>query len=333
MSIQAVIDGIKGLTEEELEMFLNSPELQYEFQDSMPLLSGDGIYDWMGKNRSAWIFWAFVYRVIRVRMSRKMKLNTGVEAYVSPTIDQLFEDGVTFLQGPKPMEGVICAYRGGKISVAHAKRDIAPSEVMRSEDFTFIELDGDGRLPYKVERRFSFNDATSELRSLVDSQPEYEQAYQEYFIRFPWVFGLHYQAVQPHKKLDESNIPDYTAVNVRNGLRDIIEIKPPGLKLFKSDGTPSATLHAAFSQCERYLDFADANRDYLLREKGLAFDAPQAILIAGYDVSPSSLQELRRKERMSPRLRIYTYNDIFSVIKSMSETIDVLAQSLPVSSE
>ena len=87
-------------------------------------------------------------------------------------------------------------------------------------------------------------------------------------------------------------------------MRDIIEIKPPALKIFGQNNSPLALFHNAISQCERYLDFADSNKEYLLNEKGLRFDSPTALLIAGWNLNEECNKALRRKERLNPRIRI-----------------------------
>jgi hypothetical protein len=325
MSIRDFIDATKHLSKQDFEELFRSSELQKELQEAMLEFPGGNIYDWMTEHKLPWVFWSFIHRIISNRMSIKVKLNTGHEAYISPTPDQLIKDGITFIQGPKRMEGFLCGYKGGKVSVAHTKRDVLQGENLTSGDFDFIELDENGRLPAEIEQVYSFKDAEDGLLSIIRTDPENEAAFQEYFIRFPWVFGLQYKLVQSHKKFDDANIPDFSAVIARNGFRDIIEIKPPGLKMFGKNNKPLTAFHNALSQCERYIDFADANHEYLRREKGLLFDAPIAVLIAGWELSLESRSELRRKERLIPRIRIHTYDDILSSIKSMKTVIDQLS--------
>jgi hypothetical protein len=327
MSIRAFIDAIKSLAEEGYVELFESPELQKELQEAALVFPGGDVYEWMQENKNSWTFWAFIHRVINNRMSIKVNLNTGHEAFISPTADQIFEDGVTFLQGPKRMEGLICGYKDGKISVAHARRDIAEGTEFSGEDLEFVELDEDGQLAGKTEQTYSFEEAGRCLDALIKTERNNESAFQDYFTRFPWVFGLQYKKVQSHQKFDDENIPDFSAVSARTSLRDIIEIKPPGLRLFGKGNSLLAAFHSSVTQCERYIDFADANRDYLRREKGLLFDRPIAILVAGYDLPEKCLIELRRKERLNPRLRVYTYNDIRASIKSMQNVIQQLSES------
>jgi len=149
MSMHEFINAIKSLTNEDIEELFDSPDLQKELQEAMLAFPSGDIYEWMEENKMPWIFWAFIYRVISNRMSIKVNLNTGHEAFISPTTDQLIKDGITFLQGPKRMEGLLCGYKHGRVSVAHVKRDIPQGESLTSDDFDFIELDKNGQLPEK----------------------------------------------------------------------------------------------------------------------------------------------------------------------------------------
>lgn len=324
MSIRDFIDATKTLTKEDFKEVLDSKELQGELQNAMLTFSGGNPYEWMREHEFPWRFWAFIYQIICKRMTIKATLNTGHEVVISPTINQMVKDGVTFLQGPKPMEGLIGAYKNEKIYFAHAARDVPEGQGITSDDLQFIELDENGKLPGGNERTYSFRDAEQKLDLLIQTNPDNESKFQEYFCEFPWVFGLQYNALQSHKKFDDQNIPDFSAARIENGLRDIVEIKPPGLKLFGRNNAPLAALNASITQCERYIDFADQNRDYLDREKGLRFNAPIAMLVAGWNIEPECLDVLRRKERLNPRIKIKTYNDLRASIKSMSNMINVL---------
>jgi hypothetical protein len=327
MSIQDFIEVVGELSDEDFREFFDSPDLQQRLQESMLGFGGGNVYAWMLENKLPWLFWSFMYRVISNRMAVKVILNTGHEAFISPTIDQLLRSGITFVQGAKRMEGLLCGYKDGRVSVAVVRRDIPAGQGMSADDLEFVDLDERGRLPGDEERTYSFREAENVLRSSIKLRADDEAAFQEYFGRFPWVFGLQYNKVQSHRKFNDETIPDFTAVNSRNGLRDIIEIKPPGTRLFGKGGAPLAAFHSAIAQCERYIDFADSNRDYLCREKGLRFDTPTAILVAGLDLDVECLKELRRKERLSPRLRIYTYNDILASISSMRHVVEELHKS------
>lgn len=327
MSIRTFIDATESLTKEDFKELFESRDLQAELQNSMLSFPGDNIYEWMKEHKLSWCFWAFIYQIICKRMTVKVTLNTGHEAVISPTIDQFVKDGVTFLQGPKPMEGLICIYKDGKLSVAHAARDVPEGQKLTTDDFQFIELDDNGRIPGETERIYSFRDAEQSLDLLIQTDMYDESKFQEYFRRFPWVFGLQYNALQSHQKFDDKNIPDFSAVRIESGLRDIIEIKPPGLKLFGNKKNPLASFHDSITQCERYIDFTDKNSDYLNREKGLRFNAPIAVLVAGWNLESDCLEELRRKERLNPRIKIKTYNDIMASIKSMSDVIAALHKS------
>ena len=101
------------------------------------------------------------------------------------------------------------------------------------------------------------------------------------------------------------------------------------MRVVNSDGaTFSAEFNAALVQAARYRDFAISNRDYLYREKGMDFDDPSAILIAGFNLRPDERKLLRLQERSSV-VKIFTYNDI---IAQMTNTLELqrLAKLSPV---
>jgi hypothetical protein len=111
--------------------------------------------------------------------------------------------------------------------------------------------------------------AIDELEELLRSRVSDESRYQSFFTHYPWVLGLQYSLIEAHKKFNDENIPDFTGMRARDQMRDILEIKQPFLSLQRSDGSLSAEFFHAWSQAERYLDFARTEADYLRRQKGL----------------------------------------------------------------
>jgi hypothetical protein len=137
---------------------------------------------------------------------------------------------------------------------------------------------------------------------------------------------MQYELIQRHLALDNENVPDFTGVRSHDRFRDIIEVKPPFMPIVNADGeTFSAPFNAALTQAERYLDFARRNRDYLYG-KGLDFENPACILIAGFDLSRRDRDLLRVKER-STVIRILTYNDIAKLIDGTLTNIRNLQQA------
>ena len=219
------------------------------------------------------------------------------DVYVSPNVHQWFDDGVMFLQGRERFAGLIGLYQGGRLKFALAARDAQKGESLGKDDFIFVDVeDVEKQSPASLASLPQRRQAISDLEQLLLSREQQEAKYQNYFIRFPWVLGAQYRSIQSHEALDDRNIPDFTAVRLRDDARDIIEIKPPFLSLFRADGDLAADFNDAWNQAERYLDFCRREEDYLRRQKGLRFDNPHCFLLLGHGLTHVQLQRVRAKD-------------------------------------
>jgi hypothetical protein len=252
----------------------------------------------------------------------------GRSGYISPSHVQWFDDGVMFLQGKKPFEGFLGLYRQDKsLSYAILARDARAGEMMGPEYFEFID-EAEFR---KRWEQFSRNEVPKpeepiqKLEVLLNSHDNDESHYQELLIEYPWILGAEYSVVQRHTKLDDRNIPDFTAVRVWDGCRDIIEIKPPFTKMFRDSGEVNSDFNDAWNQAERYLDFARTERDYLQR-KGFWFDNPKCYLILGFGLTDDELRQVRLKERMNPAIHLRTYNDLLAFAKATVSLLSSLSE-------
>ncbi len=251
---------------------------------------------------------------------------SGVTGYASPNEIQWFDDGVMILEGGEPFSGLIGLYRDGRMSYATALRDAKAGDMLGPSDFSFVDME-------ETKRYFERQSVTSmrdldapvrELRQLLATGCSDESIFQQLFSRYPWVLGLHYQSIQRHEALDDRNIPDFTGVLVTDGFRDIFEVKPPSMKIFRNDGEFSAEFNTAWNQAERYLDFAREEKDYLLR-KGLQFDNPKCLLISGYNLESTHIPKIRLKQRLNPAIQLLTFNDVLVYMESTVAFIRRLA--------
>jgi hypothetical protein len=289
-----------------------------------------GIYDYLLANKYRLQLLAIMRLAIQANYSIKGKIEgTGADVYVSPNHIQWYEDGVMFLQGEKQFEGLIGLYQGGRVQFAVSKRDMRGGESIGPEALDFVdveEMQDRTQQPSVPQTTDALKEAITRLQRLLRQEQHDEGAYQKYLTRHPWVFGAQYKQIDSHKALDDENIPDFTGVRVRDSARDIIEIKPPSLPLFKGQKSFRAEFNDAWNQTERYLDFARNQSDYLMRQKGLFFDNPKCYLLAGYNLTEAQLRELRRKERMNPAITILTYNDLLAMAKSTVVFVRALKQ-------
>jgi hypothetical protein len=254
----------------------------------------------------------------------------GVQVFIAPDAHQWFEDGVMFIQGEERFGGLLGLYRDGKVSFAVSARDAVRGEPLGPDDFVYVDVEElQRRVANQGNQQLEPQAALRDLRSLLGSGDEKESSYQAYLERYPWVLGGHYSAVQAHERFNDENIPDFSGVRLRDGSRDIIEIKSPSLVLFRVNGDFTADFSDAWHQIERYLDFARRDGDYLYRQKGIRFDNPHCYLIAGKDLSSEQLKRIRAKERMNPAITFLTYDDLLTLVVGMVGLIERLRRESP----
>jgi len=284
------------------------------------------IYDYFLQNKNRLQLLSLIRLVIHTNYSIKGKIK-NTDVYVSPHHIQWFENGVMFVQGDKQFEGLIGLYQDGRLKFALAARDIRGGDKLGPDAFNFVDLDEMEKRSNQPSIPKSTNDldaAICRLENLLYEGTSDEATYQMYLSENPWVFGAQYTRVDSHISLNDENIPDFTAVRVSDSSRDIIEIKSPFLQLFRDDGSFRADFNNAWNKAERYLDFTRREADYLRRQKGIFFDNPKCILLAGYQLSESQIAEFRIKERMNPAITILTYNDLLTMARSTVRFVKAL---------
>lgn len=256
----------------------------------------------------------------------------GKPVFVSPDFQQWFKDGVMFLQGEKQFEGLMGLYRDGEVKFAIAARDAREGEQLGPDDFIFISIEEMKERSKRIKPKSldSLDAAVKHLEYLLENQINDESEYQSLLEENPWMLGAEYGAIDPHRALDDKNIPDFTGVRVHDGYRDIIEIKPPFLHLFQTHGGEFASdFNAAWNQAERYIDFALNDSDYL-RRKGLMFENPKCYLLIGYDLTNDQRKKIAVKERMNPSIRVLTYEDFLTYTKATIQFVKNLKGKLDV---
>jgi hypothetical protein len=175
-------------------------------------------------------------------------------------------------------------------------------------------------------KRQSLRAVIEELERLIVEKCNEESKYQELFQRYPWILSGQHTRIERHANLDDENIPDFTGVRAVDSYRDIFEIKPPFMPCFRKDGELTASFNDAWSQVERYLNFARQQRQYL-RDKGLLFENPRCFLIAGSALSEKERQALRIKESFNNAITILTYEQVLAVAKAFLNVLEKASDS------
>ena len=324
-------DLIKESDDEEIKELLGDGNINNLLLAIHPekITSEQTIYDYFLENKNRLYLLALIRYAITLNTSLSGTLDVGKKVFISPMHIQWYDDGVMFTQGVERYSGSIALYKKGNLSFSVSSRDINEGENMEKEDLFFIEYDKN--FDYSKSKLFpeSSNElekAYNELKYLLDNKIMEENKYQDFLKNHPWTFGAQYKQIDSHKNFDDNNIPDFTGVRVRDGSRDIFEIKQPFLPLFQSKNKFRSEFNNAWNQIEQYYDFARNHSEYLYKEKGLYFENPVCYLIVGYNLSRDQIKCLRRKERMNPAITILTYNDFLALIKNTIKTIKNLKE-------
>jgi hypothetical protein len=281
------------------------------------------IYDYLLTNKTRMTVAAGIRHAITMNCSVKGRVE-GTECYLSPSHLQWFPDGIMFLQGKERFAGLIERYLAGKIEVAVAARTVRGGDVMGVNDVMFIDIE-EARKQIAAERvpnsATGLEEVFAQLKDLLARKVEDEAAYQDFFTRNGWFFGLQFSRIDSHKAFNDENIPDFTGVRMPRGNSDIIEIKQPFLRLFGKGGDFRKEFHDTWSQGERYLSFADRETDYLRRQKLLVLENPHCFIIAGESFDEAEAARIRDKEHLNPRMTMMSYDEVMRLGR---HTIDVL---------
>ncbi len=200
---------------------------------------------------------------------------------------------------------------------------IARSLPQMEEKRILLWEDGDGKLgivnqDILPKRVTQLDEPFQKLKALLEAKSNEEVQYQELFESYPWILGAQYKKIERHQRFDDKNIPDFTGVRVWDDCRDIFEIKPPFMSVFRSDGEFTSSFNESWNQAERYLDFARVEKDYLKR-RGLNFDNPRCILILGFGLAEDQLGKIRTKQRITPTIQVLSYDEVLAFTR---HTID-----------
>jgi hypothetical protein len=317
--LNELIDFLKTATDEDVGRVFNDKticDFTSSIIDSREVHAYPKIADFFLANRNRGATVAKMRSAVSQFGSVQVKTDQ-VTAYVSPMAMQWFEDGVMLLEGPSPYTGTFALYQNGQLKCGVAARLIPSGKEIERSDIEFIDLElAKQQLAEQSSQSNSELDAPIfGLEQLLNAGDSDESKYQRLFAAHPWVLGIQYKEIRRHENLDDENIPDFTGVRVNDSYCDIIELKPPTMKMFRQGGEIAAEFNNAWNQAERYLNFARLNSDYL-RRKGLMFDHPKCMLICGYNLSEVQREAIRVKERMNPSIQFLTYNDLLVFTKS-----------------
>ena len=124
----------------------------------------------------------------------------GDIGFVSPWYTQDYEDGVMFLSGPKPWEGLLGLFRNGRESYAIATRDMQAGEQVGPGYLTFIDVEDLQKVELQVPipHVSDLDNTIHAMQVLLNNKDNTESNYQELLEKYPWILGAQYTKVQRH---------------------------------------------------------------------------------------------------------------------------------------
>jgi len=288
------------------------------------------IADFLFENRNR----AYIMARLRYAITHKCSFKVtkdGQDFYVSPLHAQWFKDGVMFTEGRVPFGGQIVLYQNGEARYAVVAGDMKAPPYLTPQHVRFISIDEFKESLKKIPptQLEDLDRPVKEFKRLLEDQVNEEVRYQELFEKYPWILGLQWESVQRHKDLGQ-DIPDFTGVRVKDKCRDIIEIKPPFMPLFKKNGDFRAEFNDAWNQAERYLNTTRKDRVHLAEKRKLRFDNPKCYLISGYQIPEDQMEKIRLKQEMNPSIEILTYEDLIRFTQSTIEFLKQRANLKPI---
>ena len=247
--------------------------------DASYIKKGEKVGDFFLANKMRTTIVALIH--YRITKNCSIKLHKyGLNSFVSPYLGQWYDDGVMFITGKNPFEGTMSLWRNGEEKIMILNRDIGPGEEFGPAAVTFISIEeANKRFKTVLEKMDDLNKPLYKLQNLLDSKETLEGEYQKVLKEYPWILGLKYKSIGRHIRLDDKNIPDFIGAKCWDGYRDIIEIKPPFINLFRQNGEFTAEFSNYWNQVEDYLVFVRENKDYLRNNKGLIFDNPRCLFV------------------------------------------------------
>jgi len=330
--VQEASCELSNLTGEEISEIISNgflTDLLFSFLSPSNDEPKESLFEYLIQNRKHLQFAPIIYKELIRRCTFEIN-NAGFTTIISPSHMQWVENGFMYLEGFTPFSGGIRAcFPDETIKIVTARRHICPGEKITHNDIKFLPIESANHVARTVPSNLitDLDAPIHQLKDLLAKQIENESEYQSLISKFPWILGAQYLSVHSHKILDDGNIPDFTALRVKDLASDIFEIKQPFLKCFRKNGSLSSEFLSAWQQLLRYIDFAEQESSYLNRQKSIKFNNPKGYLIIGYNLNQKERLEIQRLERQHKNIQILTYDDLLSYSENTVSWVRKLRES------
>lgn len=163
----------------------------------------------------------------------------------------------------------------------------------------------------------------AQFKALLDSNPEREQTLQTFLQSNPVLLCPAQVRMWPKLPLG-AHITDFVFREANHEYL-LVELERSTLNLFRQDGHATADLTHAQGQIVDWKRYLEDNLQTVQREQGLAgiTPNPNGLLVIGRSasLSPQDRRKLQTMMNESPKLRILTYDDVYSSAQAVFENL------------
>jgi hypothetical protein len=205
-------------------------------------------------------------------------------------------------------------------AAARAEKDLLAAVVTRN-----VADKGWRAIDPRVDARNQYADLIRRFKELLDSEPEREETLQAFLKQHPQLLCPAFVRCWPKLKLGQGNTGTDFVFLESTGDYLLVEIERSTLRLFRSDGQPTADLTHAQDQVVNWKRYLENNLQTVRNELDLhgISSNPRSLIVM--DRSASLGKDDRRKlttiENQMPKQKIMTYDDVLENAKSVAENI------------
>ncbi|MEM9191541.1 MAG: hypothetical protein AAGF12_20375 [Myxococcota bacterium] len=243
---------------------------------------------------------------VRHAINSGFALRDAEDHFVAPTRVQWFYDGLTFVEGEAPFEGVMSLYRENEVRYGLQLTD-ADSKSLGPADTDFVSVDH-ARRSFRSGTGVA-GDAIRDLLPLRELSGQDPTPFIETLVRQPWLLGAQHVSIERPGAADP-NLPEVFAKRVADGQHDILVFLSPAAPSVGKNRKLLSSFEHAFRRAERLLAFVERQSDYLSRELGIKVRRPRCYLFfANMDRASRDIVRSER-EAHSGGVRVLTYAEL-----------------------
>lgn len=232
------------------------------------------------------------------------------DVFVSPTRVQWFYDGLTFLEGTAPYEGVVGLYRDGVVryglNVVDAERDqgLGPLEA----DFVSVT---------EARKAFRGSKPADGLASMIELlSGDDPDGWITWLSANPWAIGAQHSSVERVSHGDAA-LPKVVAKRSTDSAHDVLLVASPQTAIVGKTGRVLSSFRELWMQAEQQRTFVQRQSGFLKRELGWKIRDPRFIVMAGSTLTSAERNAVRDElEKHHASIRLVTFGELEALARA-----------------